>query len=35
MRSLVQNIYKSSRETKRMILLSIMMMLSFSEEFQR
>jgi hypothetical protein len=27
--------YKSSRETKRMVLLSIMMMLSFSEEFQK
>lgn len=33
MKSLVNSIYKSNRETKRMILLSIMMMLSINEEF--
>ncbi|CAD8106012.1 unnamed protein product [Paramecium primaurelia] len=35
MKSLVNSIYKSNRETKRMILLSIMMMLSINEEFQK
>lgn len=35
MKSLVNSIYKSNNETKRMVLLSIMMMLSFSEEFQK
>lgn len=35
MKSLVSSIYKSNKETKRMVLLSIMMMLSYSEEFQR
>ncbi|KAM3134586.1 hypothetical protein pb186bvf_013228 [Paramecium bursaria] len=35
MKSLVNSIYQSNTETKRMVLLSIMMMLSFSEEFQK
>jgi hypothetical protein len=35
MKSLVHSIYNSHHETKRMILLSIMMLLSFNEEFQR